>query len=532
MDEWLSQDGTPEPASSGPPPPHRLPSLESSPQAPVREAYFTTTSRNARPYTPRPRLDTFDSQNLSTLPSVAVSPVDPPAQKADMGSSRDSSMELSRTVPVGEIVMPIGNVDDTDGGTFLSDHSLEHRMRRSLTVGPRPFAKENAMALSSTQQRLSSREVKLERNLDQVRTKLQEAESALSDCQQENERLRGDNERLESRLLSEESSNEKLLDESAQLQTTIKSVTATNSQLLVENENLKVKIAALEGAVEKLKTSSQSTEQRLLKALDDCTRLSGEVGSRETELELKDRGTASLNSQLEKSHETVSNLRVELIEVQSRCKSQTEQTIQLQAELQEQKTKEKSLASNLDKSMAENSVLQTSLAQLTASLESRNQQLALVVLERDELKNRPSTPSAAKKDASVQTEALLDQGFRTASSRMSVVTGSVDRLAVSDSLSERIDRIREASDRAALVRQHQRELSRLLAEHESELKDAEGRLEARLRKQQEQARVEHHAHLQQVQRTLQSENQSQLAALESRHKEEMNKVRTNVFMCV
>jgi hypothetical protein len=89
----------------------------------------------------------------------------------------------------------------------------------------------------------------------------------------------------------------------------------------------------------------------------------------------------------------------------------------------------------------------------------------------------------------------------------------------------RLERIRDAAERAALAQEHRRELSRLKLEHEKEMKMVSDRHEQDIKDVFEEAKAEVTARSRELRRHLQNEYETKIVTLERRYQSDLAKVR-------
>ena len=94
-----------------------------------------------------------------------------------------------------------------------------------------------------------------------------------------------------------------------------------------------------------------------------------------------------------------------------------------------------------------------------------------------------------------------------------------------DLMPHRLERIRDAAERAALAQEHRRELSRLKMEHEKEMKVLSERQEQDIKDVFEEAKAEVTARSRELRRHLQSEYETKIATLERRYQSDLARVR-------
>jgi hypothetical protein len=93
-------------------------------------------------------------------------------------------------------------------------------------------------------------------------------------------------------------------------------------------------------------------------------------------------------------------------------------------------------------------------------------------------------------------------------------------------IGERLCRIRDAADRASLVKEHQREISRLVAEHELEKNTLQEKFENEKDKLLEDAMAEMNAGYKGLRRRIDKDNDKKMQEMDRQHRKEMKRVRS------
>ena len=103
---------------------------------------------------------------------------------------------------------------------------------------------------------------------------------------------------------------------------------------------------------------------------------------------------------------------------------------------------------------------------------------------------------------------------------------------VCDSILDRLARIRDAAERASLVKDHHREMARLKDQYESKIKNLSTRLQQRLEDSMSSVKTELVAKHTVTVEALQSDFDAKLATIERRHQEEIETVSCIVLICI
>jgi len=93
-----------------------------------------------------------------------------------------------------------------------------------------------------------------------------------------------------------------------------------------------------------------------------------------------------------------------------------------------------------------------------------------------------------------------------------------------DTIADRLGRIRDAAERAALLQEYRREVSRLKADHEAEILSLETEHDESLQKVVAKAKNEVNSKTKEYKHRLSASYESKLAALEKKHREELERV--------
>jgi hypothetical protein len=93
-------------------------------------------------------------------------------------------------------------------------------------------------------------------------------------------------------------------------------------------------------------------------------------------------------------------------------------------------------------------------------------------------------------------------------------------------VTERLGRIRDAAERAALLQDYRRDLDRIKTQHETEKEDLTASHNEKLKKVVHHAKTESQSRSKEYKRRLQAEYDAKVSALESKHMQELTRVRT------
>lgn len=138
------------------------------------------------------------------------------------------------------------------------------------------------------------------------------------------------------------------------------------------------------------------------------------------------------------------------------------------------------------------------------------------------LDRAPTTEQRILKDAACQTDTVRVEHSpepRTASPEADV------KCLFPNSITERLGRIRDAAERAALVQEYRRELASLTREHEEELARLEQQHEDAIKDATQKAQDDAQLELNQYKKRLETAQQAKITALEKKHEAELKRVR-------
>eukprot|EP00548_Thalassiothrix_antarctica_P003381 CAMPEP_0194135054 /NCGR_PEP_ID=MMETSP0152-20130528/5130_1 /TAXON_ID=1049557 /ORGANISM="Thalassiothrix antarctica, Strain L6-D1" /LENGTH=506 /DNA_ID=CAMNT_0038831081 /DNA_START=116 /DNA_END=1635 /DNA_ORIENTATION=+ len=169
--------------------------------------------------------------------------------------------------------------------------------------------------------------------------------------------------------------------------------------------------------------------------------------------------------------------------------------------------------------LTENRRLRRQAEESNSSLEFKEKEYQKVINERKTLLDRLVKP--VLRNAAVQTTTATTTSTQV---QTDVLPHSSDYW-MDSSMSERLTRIREVSERTSLLREHQKKMDRVTQEHEKALRDMEVRHLQQIHELEEQAVEEHGAKLQQCKRTQATEYQKRLVEMEERHRNEISMIR-------
>ena len=501
MDDVSTSD-TPEPHLLGPPSPHVPPTNKPS----LQDVLFGFRSEH--------KFEHDDQESLASLddpiPIPAKHPVEPP---------REISMNKQDLISIS-------------GDTFYEDRSLEARIHRSLMKAPTcdEIAMMNLKRQIPQQKAEISREAKLERTLEQTRNKFKEAQDQLLDLQTENKTLHEECQRLQLRLAQKDDISGKILrQEVERLQRSIKTLTSQKNQFQAEAESMALAKLASEEEGERMMKSWKVAERDANDAQKECSKLKKELETYQNNSVETKRSKSLMEDQLldMRKHNTLLD---EKILAESNKSRATVAEIQLKLDktengYKELQTKIQELSIQLDAKSKVCSALMTKKAQLEErlkrpSLHHQEVQTDAIAWTNPETFTQSERPLSLKRPTPVSTTARPISSDSMLPPRVSPTSDPTD----SNSLSDRLTRIRESAEKASLIREHQRDVSRLQSEHAAEIACQQQEFNEESGRIAEESRVELNHRIKELKRRLVTEYEKKLDELERKHKKELQRV--------
>lgn len=293
----------------------------------------------------------------------------------------------------------------------------------------------------------------------------------------------------------------------------------TNQELRHENKLLVTGAKALEAQREGLVEAKMTAELREREARQEVTLLKQQVEQAHGGMEKKDQEIQQLRTQLDQ---------VSL----EREKEQAEQR------------------SALDQAMKDANSDISNLRTQNASLEQEKKDLAKVLEETQALLEKATDECKARKgsmDIGTQTESLVAGAINNEETAREPIVSDVKPSDVDDlelvsntvnqntspqehspaeslPIGERLVRIRDAAERASLVKEHQREISRLVAKHEAETKLLLEKFEKEKDSLLEEAMAEMNAGYKGLRQRLEAEHDKKMEKVERHFQSELERV--------
>lgn len=282
-----------------------------------------------------------------------------------------------------------------------------------------------------------------------------------------------------------------------ELQETLAEATERENQLLVDKEALQNEIAS---KINEMQNEIDSLQQTLAQANAEKQALQSSLTQKTEALKESYTKYGTLRSEKEALQKEVYRTRKSLQAQSSTTKSRASSGGPEFSPQQQQDLKDE-----VDR-------LQTALRQATAKCSALRGERAALTQELADAKH-----SHADGTQPNNATAALDE----------TTGGEVDD---DDLVPNRLGRIRDAAERAALVKEYRRELSRWKLEHDAELKRLTARHEQDLKDVFEEAKAEASARARETRRRLQNEHETKVAALERRTQAELSRVRTYYYI--
>lgn len=501
MDD-ISTSDTPEPLLVGPPLPQEPPTNKPS----LQDVLFGFSSEH--------KFEHDDQESLASLddpvPIPAMHPVEPP---------REISMGKQDLISIS-------------GDTFYEDRSLEARIHRSLKHTPTcdAIAKMNPKRQMPQQKAEISREAKLERTLEQMRNELKESQDRISDLQTENKILHEECQRLQLRLAQKDDTSGKILrQEVERLQRSVKNLTTQKNQYQAEAKSMTLAKSATEEERTRMVTTWQIAERDANDAQIECSKLRKELETSQNESVEAKRSKSMMEEQLmdlrkhnklldEKilaesitSRATVAEIQLKLDKKESGCK--------------EMQTKVHELSMHLEAKSKACSALMTKKAQLEERLKRpllhhQEVQTDVITWTNPETFTHSDRALSLKRPHPVSTAARPISSDSMLPPKISPTFDSTD----GNSLSDRLIRIRESAEKASLIREHQRDMSRLQSEHAAQIASQQQEFNEESGRMAEESLAELNHRIKELKRRLVTEYEKKLDELERKHKKELQRV--------
>jgi hypothetical protein len=548
---------SPEPSAMGGPPSQQSPQRPLSPTTPgesslLQQSLFSF-SADGTCYE-----DCEDDDSLPSLSVVPPSPLSRPSsslfgdaesesrqrqQSQSQPQSQRSHLKSThlpyrrsrnRQPPVPEVHL------HNDEDTFFEDRSLEHRARQTLVHTP--DSARTIPAEVQPQEDPSSADVaRVHGNALQALVKLKEelmkANENIRAMDRENKTVVKERDELRGRLQGRDSSSQSQI---IDLEEQVYRLEGTAETLKAQNEDLEAKVRA--AAREK-----KDFMHKRLAADNRQKEMKTEIDRLKVELETKSELETRIKS-LEKENE---NIKKDKLELSSRITTLLEEgsktMLQNAVADSEAKYREiKQLKSECTASVARIEELEADLKGTTEKLnqvtEASKQKIESLEAELRESNDNMKT---LRSEFSPKSKSVL-RGPVSPSRRMSTNSNNSNVRfhtespadsaggTLDSSIADRLARIRDSAERANLVRAHKREMARVKAEKEAQIKKLSIDHGEALRKAVKQSEAKMNARLTELKASLEQAYEEKLEEVETRYRQQISEVRRMIcpWLCI
>jgi len=475
--------------------------------------------------------------------------------------------------------------DGKDEGLDDDESTLEEQLRQMSTLAPpTPMVLNMPTPLSMTSQR--SNHQNLLGAVLQLKEDLQESHQSAFLLQEENKALNHELEQLQkdadAEIRSSEERLQAVLQSETALQASVDKLTGDVERLKSENSVLEQRLGSLQQdsqmEAKKLKDSKESLANQVESLASEKKRLSESVAKLEAEKEglSKDLMVSkvrveSASGDLKRLQKQVDELEQELREGRSKMKGLS---IDSAKQIQTLKEELKSTRSTLEKEKAAQQLeidrlkaivresesktrndrqadasrkaMEQENERLEKTLKATQQQnsalrgeklvlrkeLATTQQELRSIKNMKRVDASCQTDSKARTTEMSTQTEPDSSPKILYATekghsgDDHEELSpnTSRAISDRLGRIRDAAERAAIVQEYRRDVDRLQAEHDDRIAHLEKQHDRNLRRVVNDAKSEVSTRSKEYKKQLKGEYESKIEALEKQHSEELKKV--------
>lgn len=222
----------------------------------------------------------------------------------------------------------------------------------------------------------------------------------------------------------------------------------------------------------------------------------------------------------DKSEKHIQTLEKDRQELQAKHKADQEEICRLEKALNE-KCRQDTAGNIVDDHStqhAEEGASSTTLKEIGATLVNREEELEMIKTE-----NEIQSKDIEKLVAEVGRLRKDRDGLKSAACQTDIETLTSLR-NISPCIQDRLLRIRDASDRVTLVKEHQNEIGRLKAQYDAQIKDLTSLHEDTLQERLDEATTKLEAQHKEAMQKLQSDLESKVSSLERRHCQEVERV--------
>ena len=520
---------------------------------------------------PPPSFLMEDSATPRTQPQVHLQSSQPPTEKYTQPPSESTSrvkIGKNRQPPVPEVHL------DNEEDTFFEDRSLGKRAQRSLVTTPRN-KRDVSDSLSSSLQPSPARYMnqrEVSKNDREMSHTSANSSPFRGNSLQTLIRMKEELARANEKLKTMEQRNRILVGERDDLGNKLREQDEISRNQVME---LKLELSRLQGISETMQTQRQdwsSEKKRLEEQIRGAAREKKELmhkrlasENRQKELKVQiDRLQAQLEttnsekshllddcSRLQQQNSALERNRTELEEKMDLLATQQSHSGQLQAEKEEWTKEKESLQRELEQvgtSLTDvkkqfddarnshqeekerlESELQDSNAKLQHSNETGRQEIEKLQAEirgcNETIQHLRESRSSIRSPNSLAGNTVRFQSERaSAPSASSPLYQNNNQSFEPSAISERLARIRDSSERASLIRSHNREMARIREEKESAIKSLEASHADAMRRARKHADLKLESRLHELKTSLQQEYDEKLEEVESSYRRQIAEV--------
>lgn len=531
---------SPEPSAMGGPPSQQSPQRPLSATAPGESSLLQHSlfsfSADGSVY------EDCEDDSLPTLSVVPPSPLSRPSSSlfddADLASRQQSQSRRShlkstplpylrsrnRQPPVPEVHL------DNDEDTFFEDRSLEHRARQTLVHTPDTERSIPTEALPEEEP--SSADVaRVHRNalqaIKRLKVELMNANEKIRAMDRENKTVVKERDELRGRFQGRDSSSQSQLidleEHVYQLEGTAETFKAQNADL-----EAKVRAAAREKKDFMHKRLAADNRQKAMKT--EIDRLKADLETK-SELETKITGLEKENGNFKKERLELSSKIASLLEEGSESMHQKADSEAKDREIERLKSECTDNVARIHELEADLKGANEELNQVTEASKQKIESLEAELREsndnmktlRSEFSPRSKSSLRGPASPSRRTSTNLSMSnvrFHTESPADDSAGATLDT-----SIAERLARIRDSAERANLVRAHKREMARVKAEKEAQIKKLSTDHEDALRKLVKQSEAKMNTRFTELKASLEQEYEEKLEEVETRYRKQISEVR-------
>ena len=409
----------------------------------------------------------------------------------------------------------------------LLDSQQQCQVELQQATDKATLLEETTRQLEEDKQQLSDAVQSLTLAQVESQNQVQKQSNVIASLETSNQDLKQASDSHDAQILSLEDDKLRLQEEVARLIERLERETATATLMI---PTLKQDKESLLNDLLSSKAAIEQTEAALRQSQQQVQSLQGDVKDARTKVKQialdSSQRARDLQEQLEGAQSSLQ---------QERSSRQLE-VDRLKAVLKELEIESSKRAMQFSKEIAD---LQAEVSRLDLALKSSTLQstalrgeklalrkeLALKVRQLQRYENVQSADAACQTevtealDANTQTETIVE-----GASSMWSVTGD----SYHDSMTDRLGRIRDASDRAALLQEYRREMNRIKGEYHAEVRKLENQYNDSLQRVVSEAKEEVNVQTREYKRQLKTEWDAKLASLERQHLQQLNQVR---FVC-